>query len=357
MIVSHLRLRDYRNISKMEVDLHPKLNVIIGDNGAGKTNILESLIVVSNTKSFRTLSDADLIAKRKDGALIEAKSDNDYRVVITNQGKSLFINRNSIARTSSFIGRLNCVLFKPSDIELFTQSSKERRKIFDIELGKIDPEYLMSLVRYTKLIKDKNHLLKQATIDEIYLATIEDAIIPNIYTLIKKRTAFIDFINQDIQKYYFELSGQNDEIKVEYKRCFEVDQATIKEMIVKNHDKDFMYRYTCLGPHRDDIGFKINNYPVESYASQGQKRMVMIAFKLALIHYIESETKKQPIVLLDDILSELDLDNRNRLINRIKDIGQTIITTTDLVGINFNLDGRVIKIKKGEIYDINECKS
>lgn len=355
MMIKKIHLRDYRNISSIDFNLHPKLNIIIGENGAGKTNILESMIVVSNTKSFRTIDDRDLIMKTKDATLIDIVGDNDYRVVVSNQGKKLFINKKAILKTSNFIGKLNCILFKPSDLELFSQSSKERRKIFDIEIGKIDNQYLKSLLAYTKLLKDKNHLLKQNNIDENYLEIVEESMVSNIYLIEKRRQIFIDYINSCIEKIYFDLSNRNDKIMIIYKKSFDIDEDLIKESIKKNRDKDLLYRYTLLGPHRDDIIFKFNDYPIQTIASQGQKRLVMISFKLALASFVENVTNKKPIILLDDILSELDIYNRQRLLEKIKNIGQTVITTTDILGLKNISDGQIIKIKKGALYGIDKC--
>lgn len=357
MPISHIHLRDYRNFTYLNLDLHPSLNIIIGNNGAGKTNILESLIVASNTKSFRTLNDLDLILKGKESALIDIKGDNDFRNVISKKGKYLSINKKPVSKMSDYIGQLNCILFKPSDLELFNQNSKERRRIFDIEIGKIDRSYLYSLLTYNKLVKDKNHLLKQETIDSTYLEILEESMIPHIHSIILKRQNFIDFINEHIEEEYYQLANQKDEIQIFYKRCFEIDKFIIKDELNKNHSKDMLYRCTTSGPHRDDIIFKFNGCPIESIASQGQKRMVMIAFKLALIKYIESVSNKTPIILFDDILSELDIDNRKRLIDKIKNIGQTLITTTDVEGLNIDCPCKVIEIKKGALYGVNDYKT
>lgn len=357
MIINNLYLRDYRNISKINISFHPKINIIVGENGAGKTNILESMVFTSNTRSFRTSDDEDLIMKGKEASLIEIQGDNDYRVVISRQGKSLFINRQLVLKTSEFIGRFNCILFKPSDLELFTQISKERRKILDVEIGKINHEYLNSLVLYTKLLKDKNHLLKQSSIDNIYLESIEETMVDKIYLIETRRKEFIDYINEHIQDIYFKLSNRLDNISLIYKKCFPIDIDSIAQAIKKNHDKDFLYHHTVLGPHRDDILFKFNDYPIHTIASQGQKRLVIVSFKLALAKYIEAKTNERPIILLDDILSELDIANRQRLLDYIQNVGQTIITTTDIMGLNSLNISQVIKIEKGALNGIDNCSS
>ena len=166
MLIRTLKISDYRNYSRKFVEFDPQLNIIVGKNGTGKTNLLESIIVVSNTKSYRTNNDADLIKKNRDFARIELVSDeNVYKVVINKKNKSLYINERLISRTSEFIGSLNAVLFKPSDLELFNQSPSERRKLLDIEISKVSKRYIQALLKYNKLLKDKNKLLKQLEVD------------------------------------------------------------------------------------------------------------------------------------------------------------------------------------------------
>ena len=354
MVLQNLYLRDYRNIDRLQLAFHPKLNIIIGPNGAGKTNILESLLVTSNTRSFRTNEDSDLITKSKEHCLIDVLADKQYRVVISRLGKSLFINRDPISKTSDFIGRFNCVLFKPGDIELFSQSSRERRKLIDLEVGKVSKIYLKTLVDYNKLLKEKNCLLKSERIDENYLMTLDEMMAPLIYEIIKERLEFVTFINNLLSDAYFELSGEQHEIFITYKPSFDLNIDTILSDLKVAHKRDLILHYTSIGPQREDITFKYDDFELTSVASQGQKRMVMIAFKMALIAYIESKTNEKPLVLLDDILSELDVANKERLLKKIPLIGQTIITGTDILNLNINYPCRVIAIEKGAINGVND---
>lgn len=345
MLISCLKLNNFRNYSACEFAFSQNKNIIIGKNGVGKTNILEALIFVSNTKSFRTGSDSDLIKKECEYSRIEVKSeDKNYRVVINKEGKSLFINNEAVKKSSEFIGKLNCVLFKPSDLELFNQSPKERRKLLDVEIGKVSKEYLDSLLRYNLLLKDKNRLLKEDKIDLTYLMVIEEQMIPHIKTIITKRQEFFDFINRFISDYYYKIANDKKEIKVDYHYCCK--EEDVEKNIQKNHDKDFNYHYAVFGPHHDDYEFMMNNYPLNTIASQGQTRMVTIAFKLALVEYIKNKTGKTPILLLDDILSELDINNRERLIKVIPEDLQVIITGTDLNGLNIKENYKLIELKE-----------
>ena len=347
MLVKKLKLNDYRNYTNYSLDLNPNLNIIVGKNGVGKTNILESIMVVSNTKSFRTTNDQDLIKKDCEYLKIELETPEDkYKVVINNKSKSLFLNNNLAKRTSNYIGKLNAILFKPSDLEIFTDAPSERRKVVDLEIGKINNKYLRSLLQYNSLLKDKNKLLKEIEIDNQLLNVIEESMIPNIKTLIKEREKFVESINNYINDYYSKISGQQSNIKVNYKKCCEIDE--VEDYLFRAKEKDLYYHYSTFGPHHDDYEFIINGYDINSIASQGQKRMVLIAFKFALIKYIQNNTKITPILLLDDILSELDKDNQERLLEIIPKDTQVIITNTDINNIKINTEYKLINLKEEE---------
>ena len=348
MIIKTIDLKEYRNYHSLHVELGPKMNIIIGENGIGKTNILESLTVVSNVKSFRTNQDSELIHNDKDYARIEVVADNvKYRVIINQNGKALFINQTAIKKSSDFIGKLNVVLFQPSDIEIFGASPRLRRKLIDVELGKISKEYLNALYVYDRLIKEKNNLLKNDNIDELLLDTIDERLVQPISTIIRYREEFIVYINEFINDYFKKLSNTDYAIRIEYKKACENNIEDIKEMLLKNRKRDLIYRCSVVGPHKDDIIFYFDEHLIVNYASQGQKRMTMNAFKLALIKFIISRIKTTPILLLDDILSELDLLNKERMLNMIPEGVQTIITSTDINGIKLKSDYRLFNLKKG----------
>ena len=347
MLVKKIRLNNFRNYKGAEFDFDPNLNIIIGKNGMGKTNILESLVFISNTKSFRTLIDQDLIKLQEEFSRIICTTDTEeYKVVINKNGKNLYVNNVPIKRTSEFIGRLNCVLFKPSDLDLFNQSPKERRRILDLEIGKVSKEYLNAILRYNLLLKDKNRLLKENEIDNTYLALIEEEMVPNIAVILEGRMDFIKSVNSCISDFYQKISGKDTKIEIIYKKCCETE--SIKAAIEKSREKDLYYHYSTFGPHHDDYQFLMNGYEISTIASQGQTRMVLIAFKLALMEYIRSRSHKTPILLLDDILSELDIKNRERLLSIIPTDTQVIITGTDLSGMKLKSNYNLIELKEEE---------
>ena len=348
MYIKSLGLFDYRNYSRKTLNFDRHLNIIVGKNGTGKTNILESIIVVSNTKSFRTSNDRDLIKKDEEFARIDLNTNkNSFRVVINKRNKSLYIDERLISRSSQFIGKVNAILFKPSDLELFTQSPAERRKLLDIEISKISDKYIQALLNYNSLVKDKNKLLKEEKVDEVLFDVFNESMIPMIKTIIAERERFFDAINRYISPIYSKISGKDTEIRVTYKKCAEIEN--VAEELKNSKDKDFYYHYATFGPHHEDYSFKMDGYDINSIASQGQKRMALIAFKFALVKYIQTETGSTPIILLDDILSELDKENQERLLSSIPEYAQIIITNTDINNIKIKRDYRLIELEEENV--------
>ena len=347
MLIRSVRLNDYRNYVRGVFTFDPHLNIIIGKNGTGKTNLLESIVVVSNTKSYRTNDDRDLIRKGREFARIELNSDeNEFRVVINKKGKSLFIDGTLIRKTSDFIGRINAVLFKPSDLELFTQSPGERRKLLDIEISKVSRRYIDALLKYNRLLKDKNRLLKENEPDKVLMSVINESMVPLIRTIIEEREGFFEVINEYISPMYAMISGKEVKIEIRYRRCSAIDE--VEKKIEQTREKDLYYHYATYGTHHEDFDFLMDGYDLNSIASQGQKRMVLIAFKFALIKYIQKQTGQTPVVLLDDILSELDKDNQERLLNVLPLKTQVIITNTDINNLNIDKTYKLITLKEEE---------
>lgn len=345
MLVKSLKLNDFRNYSGFYLEFDPKLNIIVGKNGIGKTNILESILVVSNTKSYRCNDDNFLIKKNKDYARILLKSDNgEFKVVIGNKNKSLYYNNSLIHKTSEFIGKLNAILFKPDDLQIFNDTPSERRKLLDIEIGKVNKKYLSAELKYHKLLKDKNKLLKELEVDQVLLQVLEESMIPLIKIILEERIRFFDEINEIISDIYFKISGNRSDIKIIYKKCCEIDE--VENKMNSSKDKDMYYHYSTFGPHHDDFYFEMDGFNANDIASQGQKRMLLIAFKFAIIEYIQKHLGQTPVVLLDDILSELDKDNQERLIHAIPENCQVIITNTDINDLKINSKYKLIELKE-----------
>lgn len=345
MLVKSLQLNDYRNYHNYYLEFDSHLNIITGKNGIGKTNILESILVVSNTKSYRCNDDSFLILKDKDYCRILLKADcGDFKVVISDKNKSLYYNNSLVHKTSEYIGKLNAILFKPDDLQIFNEAPSQRRKLLDIEIGKVNKHYLEAELKYHSLLKDKNKLLKELNMDEILLQVIEESMIPYIKKIIEEREKFFNEINIYISDIYEKISGVKADIRTVYKKCSEIENVESK--MKGSKEKDKYYHYATFGPHHDDFYFEMNGYNANDIASQGQKRMLLIAFKFALIEYVIKNSGICPIVLLDDILSELDKDNQERLLNAIPYQCQVIITNTDIKGLYIKSRYKLIELKE-----------
>lgn len=337
MKIESVTLTNYRNYRKQTVHFKKNITVFVGQNGQGKTNLLESIYMLSTARSFRVKDDKDLIYVNADIAKVEAELTVDQvltrlAVVLHPLGKTLMINKQPIKFSRQFLGNCNVVLFSPYDLDFFDGSPKIRRKFLDIEGAKLSTTLTDQLFTYNKLLKERNNHLKNNQIDDDYLDVIDQQLAQTQLEILLFRNQFIDFLNQKTATLYSLLSKQDTQIKITYRSSLKQD-ATLDEIIQQyqqHRGKDLAYRLTHIGVHRDDIEVLMDNQPVTSYGSSGQKRLLIIAMKLVLIQYIQQQTANNPILLLDDVFSELDQQKRLDFIERLpKDI-QTIITTTEL---------------------------
>lgn len=344
MLIQDLRLNQFRNHTSRSFSFDRGLNIIVGNNGVGKTNVLESVVLLSDTKSFRTSDDKKMIQNNEKVCAAEAVTDEGtLKVVINEKGKSFYINNELKRKTSEVIGKLHAIIFKPGDIELFSQSPKARRREIDLELGKISNDYIKALANYNHYIKQKNDLLKEDTIDETFLSIVDDSLIPVIKTIITGRHQFINRINEYIDDIYKSISGDRSDIRVEYKKCCDTDEVETKLKLAR--DKDILVHHSTFGPHKDDYVFTINNRELNDYASQGQKRMIIIAFKLSVVKLIKDYLQKDVLILLDDVLSELDKERSSKLLNMLPD-NQIIITTTHIDDLQINKPYKLIELEE-----------
>ena len=337
MRVEKLWLRNYRNYENEEVIFNSHMNIITGKNAQGKTNLLESLVYLSLTRSHRIMDDSKLIMNQQDiskiGCEVSEEDKTRLEIVLHPGGKTLFINKQPIQRSSEFIGKLNVVLFSPDDLNLFYDAPRTRRRIIDQEITKINKKYLYSLNHYRELLKDRNSLLKSNHIDESYLESLDEQMIKDEVVIINERKQFIQQMNKVINKIYQTLSEEKNNVQIKYDCCIDQDkdyETELKKLYEVNRKKDIETHVTNVGIHREDIEFMINEDEVIHIASQGQKRMIVLAFKLSLLQYIESNTKHKPVLLLDDVLSELDKNRQKKLLEMIQKDYQCFITTTDL---------------------------
>lgn len=356
MIINSVKLRNFRNYKFVSLDLSSGLNVITGNNAQGKTNLLESLVYLSLTRSHRLLNDKKLI---KEGSLFaniscDVIDDNMHRlleVIIHDKGKTLMVQHNPVKKSSEFIGILNVILFSPDDLSIFTDSPKDRRKIMNQEITKVSKKYIQALSQFNNALKERNQVLKQYPINHILLDTLDEILAKNEYIIIQYRKQYIDCINSYITQLYRELSSHDTEVHLIYKCCIE-DEITY-ENLIKLHqfyrEKDIQMHVTTFGIHREDMLFEMNHQPIQEIASQGQKRMTVLAFKMAELKYIYKKTNKQPVLLLDDVLSELDEIRQKKLMYMISNTYQCIITTTHIPQFLKTEDMKIFHIEDGNI--------
>ncbi len=361
MNIKQVLCRNFRNIENCRVTLDEGINVITGNNGQGKTNFLESIYYLSTTRSFRISKDQELIMHEKPLARIECWL-NDEEIerhlfcVIHDKGKSCFISNRQIPRTSEFIGKLNAILFAPSDLEMFTASPRYRRRLMDVEIGKLNSSYSHALNRYNRLMKERNASLKLEKMDLDFLDVVERQMAEAEMTILQKRRQFVDFLNQRLTERYCRLSEENAAIFCRYETFVDFSELTLETLIEKrkaSRQKDWILKSTSVGIHRDDLVFWMDDLPLDSVASQGQRRMTVLSLKMAFIDYGIEFSEKKPVLLLDDVLSELDIQKRRNLFQTIPSKLQTLITTTDLNDVLEELPSRpkIMRMEKGRLIE------
>lgn len=360
MIIEKIKLKNYRNYDSLEIDLNKKLNIIIGKNAQGKTNILESIYVLSLTKSYLGVNDKNLIKLGNNYAILEANTilnsgPKKFKVLIKDNGKQVIINGNEVKKLSDYVSNLKVIIFSPENIRMIKEGPSVRRKFLNMEISQISIKYVKLLMNYNNIIRQKNEYLKLDNKNKDYLDVLNDEIAKLSVEIYLLRRKFLDNINTYIDRIYYEIMGMQG-LRVRYisnidyfeKKKEMVDKY--REKLDKYLEKEMLYKISLIGPHRDDFIFVLNDRNIALYGSQGQLRSVILALKLSEIELFKKSSDDDPILLLDDIFSELDIDKKNNLIKYINDNIQTIITTTDINMIDEKL------VKKASIFEIQNGK-
>ena len=361
MILKQISLINFRNYDRVDLNLGKGINIIYGDNAQGKTNLLESIYVLGLTKSHRLYIDENLIKSNSLQASIKgtlSKDDNNslYEVKISHIQKNLYIDNNLIKKKLDYISNINIIIFYPEDLELVKGSPFTRRKYLDIELSQLYKNYLIVFNYYNRINKIKNNVLKKETIDTNYLNILNGYLLDKASNIYYMRKKYIDKINQYASKIFFDLTGMNN-FKIIYKtqlsniESIEAIKKSIQELQKKYMFKEQKIRKCLYGPHLDDIEFFIEDMNIKLYGSQGQQRMAVLSLKLSELEIYRNYKNEYPILLLDDVFSELDNKKKNKLLKYIGNSVQTIITTTDLKNLNQKLlkNSKVLKISDGKI--------
>ena len=375
MIIESLELKNYRNYRELSLSFDPGTNLLYGDNAQGKTNILEALYYCASAKSHRGSKDKEIIRFGEEEAhvkLLLRKRDVPYRIDMhlkMNSAKGIAVNGLPIRRASELFGILNAVLFSPEDLNIIKNGPADRRRFMDLELCQLDRSYVHALVSYNRALVQRNRLLKDISFQPELRETLDlwDAQLVNYGSqLIRARRDFLMRLNPVIGPIHSGLTGGKEEISVIYDS--NTDEQEFESSLARARESDLRQKITSVGPHRDDIGFFVKRTNAEDqsaavprdlrgmdlrrFGSQGQQRTAALSLKLSEIGLMEQATGESPVLLLDDVLSELDTDRQKQLLKTISRI-QTVITSTgmeNLLGKDFRID-RTFEVRNGAVHE------
>ena len=344
MKINSILLNNFRNYNHCFVEFDPFINIFIGSNAQGKTNLLEAIYILSTSKSFKTNIIEELILFDNEFAKIQGKVECNFKnieleMILSKLGKKALINKKEIKKTSDYLGYLNVVLFVPEDLMLIKGSPRLRRRLIDMEISKISPIYMYNLNKYNKLLKERNKYLKllqqkKGQADD-YLEVLSEQMAQLQVDLIRKREEFISLLNGISCSLYDYISFHKESLQIKYKSIYkDKSYEGILLKYQKNYQKDILYGQTHDGLHKDDMEVFLDNKNALLYASQGQQRSIVLSIKIGLLELIKKEIGEYPILLLDDVLSELDDTRKTKLLNLIQGKVQTFLTSTSIDGIH-----------------------
>lgn len=365
MIVKELTLRTFRNYEKASLKFEAPVIIIIGNNAQGKTNLVESIYTLAFSKSYRARSEKELIFLSKDFAKINAMvhftqqdSVKEIDYVISSKGKKIKVNNVEQTVKSDFVGLVNVIKFSPEDLELVKGSPNVRRKFIDMYLSQLDKEYLITFAQYNRLIKQKNAAFKQEKRDEQLLGIYNRQLAKYIEILSRKRKAFIEAFYPKVQAVFNKIVEGKEELDVQFVTQFEdlETEEDIFEYLQENMPRELRNYGSLLGVHKDDLVFTIDGKNARQFGSQGQQRTIVLSLIIALVDYMQEIIGEYPILILDDVMSELDEHRKVQLLESFHDEMQIFLTTTsvedviDEVKRDYELyevmDGTIKKIEK-----------
>ena len=367
MFIKKLSLKNFRNYEEAELEFTKNINIMIGNNAQGKTSLIEGIYALSTTKSHRTSKDIQMIRFEQDFAKIETvilipDDDLELSLLITKKGKTAKYNGVAAARLSAYIGKLKTVFFAPEDLELIKGTPAVRRRFLNMEIGQIDPFYLHHLTSYSKILKQRNELLKNGVESEsgqLMLEVLTQQFIPHLFYLLSKRIWFLKSLEVHGSKIHRFITDAKEDISFEYVNSMRIDEMTEEALMVRFESlyaNDKRMRTTTAGAHRDDFSVHLLrevdllSVNAHEFASQGQQRTSILSIKLAEIDLIYAETGNYPVLLLDDVLSELDANRQGKLLASTKDKTQTFITATSVSGIYQEI------IDSSDVFVIDDAK-
>lgn len=364
MRIAFLKLINFRNYERLEISFHPHLNLIYGPNGSGKTNLVEAIYVLALTRSFRLVSERNLLYDGVDASRIEGnvflKSNTNYCVYLSKEGKKVKINHNNVARVSDYISKITIVLFHPDDLRFIKDAPSTRRKTLNISISLTDITYLRYLNQYKILLKQRNSYLKQMSINANsscqYLDILTEKLVDYGMYLYQRRKEFVDSISKYLGNIFEKITGMSD-LEFHYISHYEhLSREEILALYQKNFDRDLRLSKTNIGIHMDDFKFFLQGKDLKEYGSEGQQKNAIIAYKFSELEIFKDLKGSYPIFILDDLFSELDKEKVQNILNLLRSDVQTFITTTDLerfVSLN-DFSYKSFHITNGKIIEESE---
>lgn len=357
MFIKSLKLKNYRNYDLLNLTFDSNTNILYGDNAQGKTNVLEALYLSGTTKSHRGTKDRDLIQFNHEESHIETiveKNGVDFQIDMhlkKNHPKGIAINKIPIRKASELFGIIHFVFFSPEDLNVIKEGPAGRRRVIDLELSQLDKVYLSNLSSYNRIVNQRNSLLKEISYKENLIDTLDIwdmQLVEYGGKIIESRKEFIKEVNKIISNIHYKLTGGNEIISLSYESS--LSGMSLEEAVKKYRERDIRFKSTSVGPHRDDLCFKTGDLDIRKFGSQGQQRTAALSLKLSEIELVRRKICDTPILLLDDVLSELDKHRQNYLLDSIHDI-QTVITCTGLdefVNHRFSIN-KIFHVKNGTV--------
>ena len=357
MVIKSLKLKNYRNYELLDMTFDSKTNILYGDNAQGKTNILEALYLSGTTKSHRGTKDRDLIQFGREESHLETiveKKGMEFQIDMhlkKNSPKGIAINKIPIRKASELFGIVHFVFFSPEDLNIIKDGPAGRRRFIDLELSQIDKVYLSNLSNYNRIINQRNSLLKELYRQEHLMDTLDiwDMQLAQYgEKVMEGRQKFIQQVNQIISDIHYKLTGGRERITLSYESS--IGNLSLEQALKKNRERDIRMKSTSVGPHRDDLCFLSGDLDIRKFGSQGQQRTAALSLKLSEIELVKEVIRDTPILLLDDVLSELDKHRQNYLLDSIHDI-QTVITCTGLdefVNHRFSIN-KIFRVNSGSV--------
>ena len=357
MFLSEINLQNFRNYSNLKLKFNKNINIFIGNNAQGKTNILESIYFLSITKSHRMNKELFLIKNNELYSKVIGKVkinsiSKKYEVMINENGKKVSINDNIVKKISNYLSNINVIMFCPDDLEIIKGTPQKRRYFLNIEIGQLYNDYIKHIYNYNKILKNRNDYLKNNKIfDKVYFDVLTEELIKENIIIIKYRNDYINLINKYITNIYKDLT-KKDNIYLKYETFIDINNEEdmykkIKDKYDKSYENELLYKVTLHGAHKDDFSVYIDDVKINNYGSQGQHRIAILSIKLAEVEIFKKIKQENPILLLDDIFSELDKNKKINIIKYINNDLQVFITSTDLKNINRRL------LKNADIYKID----